>query len=242
MRNITLIISMWMLSFFLIGCNTKPSDTLAKETFTKLIADQSKGCIALDNFGKVNGTLMEVSGIKMYTYEYSASIKFQKSCYKGGDVLTGLFNEFYCHEKSSEFSSFNQNRFFKDALVTVEGELIFLKKENGWELQKNDAKKWTVLKNSNPLLGSWKLKESKVNNPYFDVTRLQISENAIDFFGFGKGPGEKIKVNKEYSGYYDFSGDAPPGTDVGRFTVTLSEDGNQVTFSVPGKGEATFIK
>lgn len=227
----------------LIGCNTKPSDSLAFESFKNAVNDESNGALALVDekydFAKTNGYTQELAGQQTYVYEFGARLHAQKGFYKDENALMGgPFTNFRCAEQGSSFM--NPIKFYKEARIGVQGQLTFVKKERGWELTEYKIKKNEIESNPNPLYGSWKLKQCP-SDFMCCIDNIDVNSEVIVFYGNNLAIDKLVRYKwnggESFSGIYEFS----LGENGWRahFNAKLSDDGQNLVISVPIPSEAS---
>lgn len=126
--------------------NAKPDGSA---TLRQLINSQSKGLIELVSYRKMNGLDEEFGGVKYYTIEYQAVIKFLSECYWVGESYNerlSVYDKKYGCTPDSEMtemasalqaqpgSGWNRELAKKDQHATMTGTLKFQLAENGWRI------------------------------------------------------------------------------------------------------------
>jgi hypothetical protein len=133
------------------GCSKSPRASLGKQTLQNIVTSQSDGRIKVTEFDKTNGIAREIAGQRIHTMEYTATIRFQKPGWKGGDAFVGYFSSFAVADTApAGWEAFGKNwKFFeKNAEVQLTGEIIFEDTENGWRPKDVNVKAAKVLSNA----------------------------------------------------------------------------------------------
>jgi hypothetical protein len=133
-----------------LACSGTPAVRLGRDTFEKKVASESRGQIALTNFAKTNGVQREVAGQRMYTMEFTSTLRFETGGWKGGDAFAGYFNNFAVGPgQPGGWSAFGQSwkYFERNAELQADGEIQFENTENGWRPTVVEVKKVAVLSN-----------------------------------------------------------------------------------------------
>jgi len=213
----------------IVGCNTKPSDKIARSAFSSYIEKESGGNIVLTEFSKTNGSAMEVMGQKTYEYRFWCTVRFMGGAYKDENAfMGGPFTNFYC-SKVNDGGMPNPRKFYHGAKVDIEGKLTFVKMENGWELREYKMENAVIKENPNPLIGTWKISNRKSSGCVIDS--IQINErNFLIFSVLQETQTYKFNNGETITGVYDFyPGDGPENSE--RFRGQLNEYGTQLVLS-----------
>jgi len=133
MKTIAVLVLLAM-CFLIGGCSPGASD--GKQIIETRIQQQSNGLIKLVSFKKTNGQAMEPMGIKAYTMNYTAEIEFLDDCTWGSGGALGWPGTFAAvrGRPNPMFINFSASEVKKGQRVTVSGEFVFQKTEQGWQL------------------------------------------------------------------------------------------------------------
>lgn len=165
------------------GCSSTPSSSLGEAAMQKIVTEQSKGKITVKAFRKTNGIERKIAGQKIYSLEYSATIQFQNSGWKGGDPVVGYFSTFGSDDRRpSGWDAFGKNWIFfeKHAEVQLTGEIIFESTENGWRQREFNVKTSKILSNPpdegyyDQFIGAWE-------NDAADVREIRITKEGNQY-------------------------------------------------------------
>ena len=132
------------------ACSRTPAVSLGRESLAAKVKSESGGQILLAAFAKTNGILREIAGQQMYSMEFTATVRFQRGSWKGGDAIVGYFNDFaVASERPGGWSGFGQNwkYFERKAELQVKGVIQFEGTERGWRSTETEIKSVSVLTN-----------------------------------------------------------------------------------------------
>jgi hypothetical protein len=116
--SLTLPKMLLLITFLLAAAactESQPSDDLARETWIRVYGPQyiQQEGHELVEFKKVNGVAGEVSGIKVYEYDFEVKIRCKKDAFIGFE--------------------FSKNECKSGEIVSRKGRFNFRKTENGWQ-------------------------------------------------------------------------------------------------------------
>jgi hypothetical protein len=142
-----LTISVLSSFFFLISCNSNPSESTAETDSKEVTKEKYKNNIELIEFEKTNAVEKDetmIGGSKKYITEFNGKIKFLKDAYCDKRYSVGDELYQYDFEKpESTYSHFGKDyekpliKINKGEIKEVKGEISYTKKEKGWEVLKN---------------------------------------------------------------------------------------------------------
>ncbi len=122
----------------LLGCASKPSQSVGRTVVEHLIEQKSNGAIRLLSFKKTNAQQLSLLGVKIYVMYYQAEIEFVEDAWCGG-----LLDPFACvRYRQPRRGAFLDTELMLDTLMkervrsglrkTISGSLRFESSERGW--------------------------------------------------------------------------------------------------------------
>ena len=144
-----------LLCAILFSCKSVPTDSLGEESLKEIISNESGGKITVQTFSKTNGIKREVMGASIYSMEFTSQIRFEETCWKTWELISSMFTNFKVIDDNAKhdwtFNSSIKKKFYKDALIDIQGEISFEKTENGWRKTNYKITKANII--SNPKSG-----------------------------------------------------------------------------------------
>jgi hypothetical protein len=172
-------------------------------------------------------------GLPIYTMEFTAQIKFEESCWNEWNPIKWMFS--------------NNQRFYKDALVEIEGEINYEKTEQGWRKTDYKISKANILNNPNPadkFIGTWVPVSSKVYGKYKikrqmdgDYEYFEITDDDGLFYGIGEEENGVIKFKWQGDSNEWNYGGIMQLTNNGQTLVSITKYGNNPEFKAEYKKE-----
>lgn len=231
--------------FILFSCNPDPDNSLGETTLNEILLNESSGVIVLNSFTKTNGLKREIMGLPIYTMEFSAQIKFKQSCWKGWEPIDWMFSNFQVMENKLVRNSMNirleNKKFYKDAIVNIEGEINYEKTEKGWRKTEYKISNSKIVSNPNPadkFIGTWVPVSSDVFGRYIIEKKIE-GEN--EYFEIDDGYGLFYAIGEEKNGDIKFKWqfDSNEWHDDGLMQLT---NNGQTLVSILNNGEKTEYK
>jgi hypothetical protein len=162
------------------NCSKVPTADLGEKTLQEIADKESAGRIQIVQFTKTNGIAREVAGQKIHTLEYSATAKFPRGGWKGGNAVVGYFESFaVADDPPGGWGSFGTDwhYFEPNAQLALTGEITFEDTEKGWRYKSSAVKTVTIMSNKpdgkyyDQFLGQWATREA-ASPEAFKVTKM----------------------------------------------------------------------
>lgn len=228
--------------FILFSCNPDPDNSLGETTLKEILSNESSGIIVLNSFTKTNGLKREIIGLPIYTMEFSAQIKFEQSCWKGWEPIEWMFSNFHVMEnklvRNSMYIRLENKKFYKDALVDIEGEINYEKTEKGWRKTEYKISKANIINNPNPadkFIGTWVPLSSEISWRYIiekkaddEKEYFEINDEHGLFYGIGEEENGEIKFNYQFDSNQWHYGGKMQLVNNGQSLVIILNDGEKI--------------
>lgn len=244
MKTLSLISVLFFISVFfsMFSCTPDPNDLLGENTLKEIVLKESSGKISVTSFSKTNGLKREVNGLPIYTMEFNAQIKFEQSGWKGWEPIEWMFSNFYVMDqkptRNDMYIKLQKQRFYKDAIVNIEGEINFEKAEKGWRKTEYKIKQANILSNPNPtdkFIGAWVPISSEYFGRYVIEKKVEgqheyfeINDGYGLFYGIGEEENGEIKYKYQLDSDKWYYGGLMQLTNDGQ-TLVDSRNGGQKT-------------
>ena len=127
------IFLLFTISLTLISCIDLPNESKTEENIISEVKRLSKGNVEFYDFKKTNALEKKVSGIEVYGVEFEGKLKYLKDGFIWQKYGTGQL------EFSDKKDRYHNKKVNKGETKVVIGSIIFIKKENGWEVKTHEG-------------------------------------------------------------------------------------------------------
>ena len=138
------LLILFSIPFYLFSCSGLPSESQTEKDAKIAIEKETNGNFIFDSFKKENAIERDESalgGLKHYTIEFKGQIKPTKEIWNDNPYGASILSYIDSIPKKSIFQSEAQytkslKKLTPNDIKDVEGQIDYVKKENGWEKNK----------------------------------------------------------------------------------------------------------